>query len=131
MGGATDLIEVRGLRLRGRIGVTPEERAHDQPLVVSIAARMDTRLASATDDIAATLDYEESVRQIAKIVSQESYSLLETLADRIARALLQHPAVKDVWVRIAKPEAPLPEQADEVSVEVSRSRDDILPPGRN
>lgn len=49
----SDLIEVRGLKLRGRIGVTADERAHDQPLVVSIAARMDTRTASATDDISA------------------------------------------------------------------------------
>lgn len=124
----TDLIEVRGLRLRGRVGVTSDERLHDQQLVISLAARLDTRLASATDDVHATFDYEEAVREISKIVSAESYQLIETLADRIARAMLSHAGVLDVWVRIAKPEAPLSEEVDEVAVEVSRSREDLAPP---
>lgn len=124
MNGA-DLIEIRGLQLRGRIGVTPDERAQEQPLVMSIAARVDTRLASATDDLGATLDYEEAVREISKIVSSESYSLVETLADRIARQMLSHAAVIDVWVRISKPNAPLPEPVEEVAVEITRSREDL------
>lgn len=121
----SDLVEVRGLKLRGRIGVTADERSNDQPLVVSIAARMDTRAASTTDDISATLDYEEVVREISKIVSSEEYQLVETLADRIARTILERPFVEDVWVRIAKPEAPLAEEVDEVAVEITRSRDDL------
>ena len=122
---ASDLIEVRGLRLRGRIGVTADERAQTQPLVISVAARLDTRAASTTDDLTATLDYEEVVRQISKIVSSEEYQLVETLADRIARHVLEHPFVEDVWVRIAKTEAPLAEEVDEVAVEIARSRDDL------
>ena len=123
----SDLIEVRGLKLRGRIGVTADERSQDQPLVVSIAARLDTRAASTTDDLTATLDYEEVVRQISKIVSSEAYSLIETLADRIARTILEHAYVEDVWVRVAKPEAPLAEEVEEVAVEITRSREDLGP----
>ena len=123
----SDLIEVRGLKLRGRIGVTADERSQDQPLVVSIAARLDTRAASITDDLTATLDYEEVVRQISKIVSSEAYSLIETLADRIARTILEHQYVEDVWVRVAKPEAPLAEEVEEVAVEITRSREDLGP----
>jgi 7,8-dihydroneopterin aldolase/epimerase/oxygenase len=123
----SDLIEVRGLKLRGRIGVTADERSFEQALVISIAARLDTRTASTTDDLTATLDYEEVVRQISKIVSSEAYSLIETLADRIARTILEHNYVEDVWVRIAKPEAPLAEQVEEVAVEITRSREDLGP----
>jgi dihydroneopterin aldolase len=123
----SDLIEVRGLKLRGRIGVTADERSMDQPLIVSIAARLDTRAASTTDDLTATLDYEEVVRQISKIVSSEAYSLIETLADRIARTILEHAYVEDVWVRVAKPEAPLAEEVEEVAVEITRSREDLGP----
>lgn len=122
-----DLIEVRGLKVSGHIGVTPEERLHEQPLVVSMAARMDTRAASATDDISATLDYEELVRHVSKIVSSEEYGLIETLADRIARVILEHAFVQDVWVRVAKPEAALTEDVDEVAVEITRSRADVDP----
>lgn len=125
-----DLVEIRGLQLRGHIGVTPDERAQEQSLVVSVAVRLDTRLASATDDLHATFDYEEAVREISKIVSSESYSLVETLADRIARQILSHPETIDVWVRIAKPEAALSEPVDEVAVEISRSKDDLGRPDR-
>lgn len=122
----TDLIEVRGLRLRGRHGVTPEERVTEQEFVVSLAARTDTRMAARFDDLAATLDYEEVVRQITKIVTGESFQLIETLADRIARAILMNARVIDLWVRVAKVKAPLPEEVEEVAVEISRSRDDFI-----
>ncbi len=123
----TDLVEVRGLKLRGHHGVTAEEREREQPIVVSLAARLDTRAASAADDLGSTLDYEEVVGVVSKIVVGESFQLLETLADRIARALLSNYRVLDVWVRVSKPEVPLPEEVDEVAVEISRSRSDLGP----
>ena len=121
----TDLVEIRGLKLRGRHGVTDVERADEQPIIVNLAARLDARTAAIFDDIASTLDYEEAVRIVAKIVTGESFALLETLADRIARAILANPRVMDVWVRVAKTHAPLSEDVEEVAVEVSRSRDDL------
>ena len=121
----SDLIEVRGLKLKGRVGVTPEERTAPQPVTISIAVRADTRLASATDDITATLDYDQIVRRISNIVSDEEFQLIETLADRIARLLLEDDRALDCWVRVAKPSAPLSEDVDEVAVEITRNRDDL------
>ncbi|MFY9586336.1 MAG: dihydroneopterin aldolase [Actinomycetota bacterium] len=121
----TDLVEIRGLKLKGRHGVTDEERSAEQPFVVNLAARLDARQAAILDDLSSTLDYEEAVQIVAKIVTGESYQLLETLADRIARSLLTNPRVLDVWVRVAKTHAPLSEDVEEVAVEVSRSRDDV------
>src|SRR5688572_12589621 len=121
----TDLVEIRGLKLRGRHGVTEDERGAEQPFLINLAARLDARPAAILDDLSSTMDYEEAVRIVAKIVTGESFQLLETLADRIARALLANPRVLDVWVRVAKTEAPLPEDVEEVAVEVSRSREDF------
>jgi dihydroneopterin aldolase len=121
----TDLVEIRGLKLRGRHGVTEDERGAEQPFLINLAARLDARPAAILDDLSSTMDYEEAVRIVAKIVTGESFQLLETLADRIARALLANPRVLDVWVRVAKTEAPLPEEVEEVAVEVSRSREDF------
>jgi dihydroneopterin aldolase len=121
----TDLVEIRGLKLKGRHGVTDEERSAEQPFVINLAARLDARPAAMLDDLGATMDYEEAVQIVAKIVTGESYQLLETLADRIARALLTNRRVLDVWVRVAKTDAPLSEDVEEVAVEVSRSRDDV------
>ena len=121
----TDLVEIRGLKLKGRHGVTDEERSAEQPFVINLAARLDARQAAMLDDLSSTLDYEEAVQIVAKIVTGESYQLIETLADRIARALLVNPRVLDVWVRVAKTHAPLSEDVEEVAIEVSRSRDDV------
>ena len=121
----TDLVEIRGLKLRGRHGVTDEERSAEQPFVVNLAARLDARPAAMFDDLSSTLDYEEAVRIVAKIVTGESYQLLETPGDRTARAILANSRVMDVWVRVAKTQAPLSEDVEEVAVEVSRSRDDL------
>jgi dihydroneopterin aldolase len=121
----TDLVEIRGLKLKGRHGVTDEERSAEQPFVINLAARLDARQAAILDDLSSTMDYEEAVRIVAKIVTGESYQLIETLADRIARALLTNPRVLDVWVRVAKTHAPLSEDVEEVAIEVSRSRDDV------
>lgn len=121
----TDLVEIRGMKLKGRHGVTDEERGAEQPFVINLAARIDARPAAILDDLSSTLDYEEAVQIVAKIVTGESFQLLETLADRIARALLTNPRVLDVWVRVAKTDAPLSEDVEEVAVEVSRSRDDV------
>lgn len=122
---SSDLIEVRGLKLKGRLGVTPEERAAPQPVVISVAVRTDTRLASATDDLSATLDYDGIVRRISTIVSDEEFQLIETLADRVARLLLSDKRAQDCWVRVAKPAAPLSEDVDEVAVEITRDRQEL------
>jgi 7,8-dihydroneopterin aldolase/epimerase/oxygenase len=122
---STDLIEVRGLKLKGRIGVTPEERSAPQPVLISLAVRCDTRLAAATEDLSATLDYSKIVDRISQIVADEDFSLIETLADRVARLLLDDPRAQDCWVRVSKTAAPLSEDVDEVAVEISRDRSDI------
>lgn len=119
----TDLIEVRGLHLQGRHGVTEEERATPQAITVSLAVRLDTREASTFDDLHATFDYADAVAQVTRIVEGESFQLIETLADRIARQILANKRALDVWVRVAKPDVALP--VDEVAVEISRSREDI------
>jgi len=120
-----DLIEIRGLKVAGHIGVTADERQYEQPLLISVAARVDTRAASATDDLSATLDYEDLIRQISKICATEEYKLVESLAESVARHTLEHVMVAEVWVRIAKPKAPLSEDVDEVAVEITRSREDF------
>jgi FolB domain-containing protein len=120
-----DLIEVRGLKLKGRLGVSPEERAVPQPVLISLAVRCDTHLAAATDDLSATLDYAKIVERISALVADEEFGLIETLADQIARQLLTDARVLDCWVRVAKTAAPLSEDVDEVAVEITRDRSDL------
>ena len=118
-----DTVQLRGLRFWARHGVYPEERQKEQLFVVDVDLGLNTRPAAQRDALEATVDYAAVHRRIAQVVTGLHRQLLETLADRIARELLEAFAVQFVRVRVAKPLAPLPGPADHAAVEVWRSRD--------
>ena len=114
----TDRIVVRGVRAYGRHGFS-HEREHPQPFDVEAALEVDTRDAVATDDLGKTIDYSLVVQEIRRTVEQESFSLIESLADAIASRLLGYGAL-EVCVRVGKPAAALALGIAEVVVEVER-----------
>jgi dihydroneopterin aldolase len=54
---AGDRIELRGLRVVGRVGVLDLERSQDQPLEVDLELAVYLATAGASDDLADTVDY--------------------------------------------------------------------------
>ena len=118
-----DTVQLRGLRFLARHGVLPEEHQREQPFVVDVDLGLDVAAAAAGDDLSLTVDYAEVHRRVARIVTGPHRQLLETLADRVARDLLEAFPVTYVRVRVAKPAAPLPGPADHAAVEVWRYRD--------
>lgn len=117
-----DRVTLRGLRARGRHGVFDHERADGQTFVVDVVVAVDTRRAAATDELADTVDYGALARKVVSIVEGEPVNLVETLAERIAGACLGDPAVKEAEVTVHKPEAPLRDPFDDVTVTIHRSR---------
>jgi 7,8-dihydroneopterin aldolase/epimerase/oxygenase len=117
-----DRIEIRGLRVRGRHGVSARERSRTQPFVVDLTLDIDLSAAAASDELGDTVDYATLAQQVADVVERRSYNLMERLAADLARIALTDPAVQAVEVRIAKPEAPLTVSADEVAVTLRRQR---------
>src|SRR5690606_20537256 len=55
--GQPDVIELRGLRLAGIVGVLPHEQAQAQPLELDLDISLDLAPAGASDDLADTVDY--------------------------------------------------------------------------
>jgi dihydroneopterin aldolase len=101
---AEDRILLEGMVFHGRHGTLPAERELGQPFVVDVELRLDLRPAGLSDDLARTVDYGEVHRRAREIVEGEPVNLTETLAERIATAVLEdHPSVNAVRVRVAKP----------------------------
>ena len=121
-GRPADQIRLIGLRATGRHGVLESERREGQEFAVDVVLHLDTRAAAAADDIAATVDYAALAGTVAAIVRGEPVDLIETLAERIARACLAHPAVMAADVAVHKPAAPIPERFDDVVLAVRRHR---------
>ena len=126
----TDRIVLRGLRVRGHHGVYDHERRDGQDFVVDVTAWLDLTLAAASDDLPDTLDYGALARKVAAIVGGPPANLIETVAGRVADAVLTDERVTAVEVTLHKPQAPIPLEFVDVAVVVHRTRTPPADPPR-
>lgn len=120
-----DVIKILGLTATGRHGVYPSERRDGQPFSVDVIMHVDTRKAATDDDLSHTVDYSEVAADVASILSGPAVYLIETLAQRVAEAVLAYPAVQIVEVEVHKPNAPMHWQFNDVSMTIRRTRDEV------
>ena len=103
-----DRILLEGMVFYGNHGVLPAERDLGQRFVVDVELYCNLRPAGLSDDLTKTVDYGEVHRQARDIVEGEPADLIETVAERIAAAILgDHTLVEAVRVRVAKPDVRL------------------------
>ena len=106
-------LELRGLTYWGRHGVWPAERQRGQPFRVDVTLVYEA--GELEDTLERAVDYGAAERVVAAVVEGAPVQLLETLADRIARTLLDaFPALSRVDVAVHKPQAPLAGIFDDV-----------------
>jgi dihydroneopterin aldolase len=113
-------IEISGLSLYTRHGVTEAEREVGQRLVLDLRLDVGETDATVTDAIEDTVDYADVCQLVALVAQQRSHKTLERLCSTIADRLLADYELEGVWVKAAKPEPPIALSVDEVSVEVWR-----------
>lgn len=117
-----DRITVTGLRVFGYHGVFEQEKRDGQDFVVDITLWLDLGKAAATDDLKETVHYGELAQRAADIVGGPSCDLIETVAGRIADAVMEDERLHATEVTIHKPNAPIPLSFDDVTVTIRRSR---------
>ena len=119
-----DTIRLTGLKLSGRHGVFAFEKENPQPFVVDVELDMDLSGPGRSDSLTDTVSYAEVADLIEGVFTGTSYDLIEALAETTARKLLLHDRrIEAVEVTVHKPQAPLTQAFDDVSVTVRRSRD--------
>lgn len=119
-----DSIRLTGLTLSGRHGVLPFEKEDPQPFVVDVELEMDLSGPGRSDLLSDTVSYAEVADIIEGVVTGTSYDLIEALAETTARKLLLHDQrIEAVAVTVHKPQAPLTQAFDDVSVTVRRGRE--------
>ncbi|MGM9640462.1 MAG: 2-amino-4-hydroxy-6-hydroxymethyldihydropteridine diphosphokinase [Faecousia sp.] len=116
-----DQIKIRGLEIFANHGVFPEENVLGQKFVVSAVLYTDTRQAGRTDQLEHSVNYGAVSQFIKNFVTGHTWKLLETVANRLAEAiLLEYPLVQQVELEIQKPWAPVGLPLDTVSVSICR-----------
>ena len=105
-----------------RIGVSPEERAHPQRLLINLDLSLDLEPAGRTDCLDLTLDYAQVVETLRDQASQGEFHLLEALARQLMQLLMGIPRVEAVALEIEKFPADLTGQLKKVAVRLDHSR---------
>lgn len=118
----TDTITLTGLVAYGYHGVFEHEKRDGQEFTIDVSLDVDTRRAAASDDIADTVHYGELADAVVRIVTGERFDLIETLADRLAAAVMEDDRVLATAVTVHKPHAPIPHAFADVSVTARRTR---------
>jgi dihydroneopterin aldolase len=120
----SDAILLEGLRFFGYHGLYPEERTLGQRFLVDVVAELDLRAAGQHDELEETINYQSLYTTVRSIVEGEPMMLIEAVADRTARSILEtFPSVSAAEVTVRKPEATIRgAHLDAIGVRVRRVR---------
>jgi 7,8-dihydroneopterin aldolase/epimerase/oxygenase len=113
-------ISVRGIELRGRCGVSDEERAVGQLLVVDVRLVPVSCPGAQSDELAGTVNYSRVVDTVRGIVEGAEFHLLEHLATVICDTLWEQFDLASVKVNVSKPAPPVAIPITAARVEVVR-----------
>jgi dihydroneopterin aldolase len=118
-----DKILIHGIQFFGRHGVKPEEHVVGGRYVVDVTVEADLRPAAASDDVADTVSYSDVYRTVVEIGTGREFRLVETLAETMARAILErYPQAAAVTVRVKKQPPPTAGILDYAGVEITRRK---------
>lgn len=98
-----DKILITDLLARGIIGVTEDERRRPQDILINLVLELAKCEAVNNDDLTATVDYSDVVKEVMQLVETSQRQTVEAIAGDIAALCLGKPLVERVRVRVEKP----------------------------
>jgi FolB domain-containing protein len=113
-----DIIRITDLEVFYHVGVTAEERARPQRLLLCLLMEHDFTAAIARDSLADTVDYHAVSRRLLDFGEGRQWHLIETLAADIATAVLEEFKLPGITVEVKKFVIP---EAASVSVQLRRT----------
>ncbi len=118
-----DHLHLHNMVIYGHHGAFPHEREQGLRIAFDVDLRIDLQLAGVTDALGHTVNYPLIYQLIEKVQRKEQYHLLETLAARVAAAILDDfPTVAAVTIKVSKFNPPVGGLMDSFEVEITRER---------
>lgn len=97
-----DLITIKDMRFLVCHGVNPPEKITPQRFAVSVEAWLDL---PENDEVTDTVNWSDIRKLVSAVMEGETCNLVETLAQRIAEAILRIELIHRVRVTVQKPDA--------------------------
>jgi 7,8-dihydroneopterin aldolase/epimerase/oxygenase len=98
-----DIIFLQEVKVETRLGVPEWERMLPQTIVLDIELAMPHSRACQSDAIADTIDYGRIVAGIRKTLAENSFQLVEALAEHVGQLILTEFGTPWVRIRVGKP----------------------------
>jgi dihydroneopterin aldolase len=115
-----DAILLRDLRVETLIGIHKRERHVAQTVSIDLDIGLPGTSVFTSDKVADTIDYEQVALKIKALAASGHFRLVETLAERIARLLLDDFGAP--WVKISVAKIGILGNAKFVGVTIERKR---------
>lgn len=115
-----DAILLRDLRVETLIGIHKRERHVAQTVSIDLDIGLPGNAVFQSDKVADTIDYEQVALKIKALAASGHFRLVETLAERIARLLLDDFGAP--WVKISVAKIGILGNAKFVGVTIERKR---------
>jgi len=117
-----DRILLRNMRVMAYCGVLDEEQARRQPFEINAEVTADLRAAGQSDDLNDTINYGVLGDNIAELVENSRFALLEFFAQQVADLLLADAKATEVTVEILKLRPPMAQDLAASGVRITRTR---------
>jgi dihydroneopterin aldolase len=98
-----DTIFISELKVQTKLGVPEWERLLPQTIILDIEIGYDLSQACQSDAITDTIDYGAVVSRIRETLTENSFKLVEALAEHICQLILKEFCALRVKVKVAKP----------------------------
>jgi dihydroneopterin aldolase len=112
-------IAIVDLEVFYRVGVSDEERAQPQRLLLTVDIKFDFTAAAVSGRIGRTIDYYEVSQRLLKLGENRSWRLIESVATDIANKILSEFHPDSVTVEVKKFSIP---EAHYVSISLTKQR---------
>lgn len=97
-------ISLKDLQFNTIIGILPQERVQEQPIIVNVSLWLDFAPIAQSEDLSLSVDYANLAEELKKFIRLSCFKLEETLVVETAKYILQnYPKADAVEVSVRKP----------------------------
>ena len=98
-----DTIFLSEVKVETKLGVPEWERLTTQTIILDVEIAMPHSRSCQTDAIEDTIDYGAVIKRIRQTLAENSFQLVEALAEHICQIILSEFGVPRVKIKVAKP----------------------------
>ena len=116
-------IKIDGINVHGKHGVYEQEKQDGQEFKIDVVVNLKPDIINfdnyKSESFDKTINYEDLVNDVIKVSENNSFDLIETFAYEILNSFKKYKNIFNATVTIHKPNSPLKEFLDDLSVTVS------------